>query len=62
MQVGDDVAHGFAKPASSRLYARYGWRYQVNRRVWSTLSIRSSGFRRANAVEFGAGYRLRVDR
>ena len=62
LQVGDGVAHGFTKPASSRLYARYGWRYQVNKRVWSTLSIRSRGFRRANAVEFGAGYRLRIDR
>jgi hypothetical protein len=57
MQVGADVARGFA--SSSRLYARYGWRYQVNDRVWSTLAIRSHGFRRANALEFGVGFRFR---
>jgi hypothetical protein len=57
MQVGADVARGFA--SSSRLYARYGWRYQVNDRVWSTLAIRSHGFRRANVLEFGVGFRFR---
>ena len=58
-QVGDTVARGFANPNSSRLYTRYGWRYQVNDRVWSTLAIRAHGFRKADALEFGAGYRIR---
>jgi len=58
-QVGDTVARGFAKPNSSRLYTRYGWRYQINDRVWSTLAIRAHGFRKANVLEFGAGYRIR---
>jgi lipid A 3-O-deacylase PagL len=59
MQVGDTVAHGFANPNSPRLYSRYGWRYQLNNRVWSTLAIRAHKFRRADVLEFGVGYRLR---
>ena len=59
VQVGDNVARGISNTHSSRLYARYGWRYQVNERVWSTVAIRSHGFRRANVLEFGVGYRFR---
>jgi hypothetical protein len=57
-QVGDYVARGFASPTTSRLYSRYGWRYQFNERVWSTVAIRAHGFWRANVLEFGAGYRI----
>jgi hypothetical protein len=59
MQVGETVVRGFAKPNSSRLYTRYGWRFQITERMWSSLSIRAHGFRRANVLEFGVGYRLR---
>lgn len=59
VQVGSSVARGFANPNASRLYARYGWRYQINERIWTTLAIRSHGFRRANVLEYGIGYRLR---
>jgi Lipid A 3-O-deacylase (PagL) len=59
VQVGDTVARGFADPNSSRLYSRYGWRYQLNNRVWSTMTIRTHGLWRANVLEFGLGYRIR---
>jgi hypothetical protein len=41
-----------------RLYSRFGWRYHVNDRVWTALAIRAYGFRNANALEIGAGYRF----
>jgi hypothetical protein len=59
LQVGDYVARGFSEPNSPHLYSRYGWRYHVNDRVWSTLAIRATGFRNADALEFGVGYRIR---
>jgi Lipid A 3-O-deacylase (PagL) len=59
MQVGSNVARGFANPHAPRLYARYGWRYQIHDHVWGIFAIRSHGFRRANVLEFGAGVRLR---
>lgn len=59
VQVGDTVARGFASDTTSRLYSKYGWRYQFNDRVWSTMAIRAHGFWRANVLEFGAGYRIR---
>lgn len=58
MQVGDSVARGY--PGSRRLYSRYGWRYHVSDRVWSTMAIRSHGLWRANVLEFGVGYRLHL--
>jgi Lipid A 3-O-deacylase (PagL) len=57
MQVGDNVVRGF--PNASRLYSRYGWRYRIRERVWTTLAIRAHGFWNANVLEFGMGYRLR---
>jgi hypothetical protein len=59
VQVGDTVARGFAHPNSSRLYSKYGWRYQLNNRVWSTMTIRTNGLWQANVLEFGLGYRIR---
>ena len=58
-QVGDNLARGFTSPNASRLYTRYGWRYQANDRVWGTFAVRAHGFWKANVLEFGAGYRIR---
>lgn len=58
VQAGTAVARGFATSDSSRLYSRFGWRYHINDRFWSTLAIRAHGFRDANALEFGVGYRI----
>jgi len=57
VQVGQNVARGFddTKP---RLYERFGWRYHLNDRYWTTISIRAVQGRRADALQFGIGYRL----
>jgi hypothetical protein len=57
-QVGGIVARGFSAPDSRRVYSRFGWRYQINERFWSTFAIRANGFHEANALEIGAGYRI----
>jgi len=56
-QAGYYVARGYdsTKP---RLYQRLGWRYRVSDRLWSTFAIRTTGGRRADALEVGAGYRM----
>jgi hypothetical protein len=39
-------------------YQRYGWRYQFNDRMFTTLAIRAVGGKKADAFELGVGYRL----
>ena len=58
LQVGYYVARGFENPSVSRPYQRFGWRYHINNRLWSTFAIRTKGGRRADALEIGAGYRV----
>lgn len=58
-QVGDNVVRGFVGANAPRLYSRYGWRYHFNEHMWSTIAIRATGVRNADALEIGAGYRLR---
>ncbi len=60
VQIGENVVRGFAGPKSTRLYQRFGWRYQISDRYWSTMAIRSIEGRKADALEFGAGYRMRL--
>jgi hypothetical protein len=62
VQAGYDVARGFEDPTSPRFYMRYGWRYYVNDRFWGLFAIRSIEGRRADFLEFGAGYRIRRSR
>lgn len=59
LQPGYIVARGFDRPNSSRFYQRYGWRYHVTESFWSSVSIRAVEGRIADALEFGAGYRMR---
>jgi hypothetical protein len=59
LHVGYNVARGVDDPDVPRAYQRFGWRYQVNDHVFGTFSIRATEIRRANALEVGAGYRLR---
>jgi hypothetical protein len=58
VQAGDDVARSSAAAGVRRLYSRFGWRYHANDRLWTTFAIRVYGFRNANALEIGAGYRF----
>ena len=57
VQAGYSVARGFDDP-SPRFYMRYGWRYYVNDRFWGLFAIRSIKGRRADFLEFGAGFRI----
>ena len=59
LHVGYNVARGADNPDVSRGYQRFGWRYQINDHVFGTFSIRAREIRRADALEVGAGYRLR---
>jgi hypothetical protein len=59
VQIGEIVARGFDTADSRRLYSRYGWRYQINDRVWGTFAVRADGVRNANVLEVGVGYRIR---
>jgi hypothetical protein len=59
VQPGYILARGFENPESSRFYQRYGWRYHVTERFWSSVSVRAKEGRKADALEFGAGYRVR---
>jgi hypothetical protein len=58
-QIGVNAARAFNDPKSPRLYQRFGWRYHVNDRWWSTVGIRAVDGRKASALELGAGYRIR---
>ena len=58
VQAGSIVSRGDAASDSQRLYSRFGWRYHVNDRLWTTLAIRAYGFRNANALEIGVGHRF----
>jgi hypothetical protein len=61
VDLGYNVARGAVADASTpRLYQRFGWRYRVNDRVWSTLSVRSTEGRKADSLEVGAGYRFHL--
>ena len=62
VQVGDAVARGFDDPEAPRLYERFGWRYHFNDRYWSTIVIRAVDGWRADALQFGLGYRMRISR
>jgi hypothetical protein len=62
VQMGSIVARGFDDPETPRLYARYGWRFQINDRYWATFSIRARDGRDADALEFGGGYRIPISR
>ncbi len=58
MDVGYVVARGTDTDEISRLYERYGWRYQLGDRVFSTFGVRAINGRKADALEVGLGYRL----
>jgi hypothetical protein len=60
VQVGESVARGFDDPDGPRLYERFGWRYHVNDRYWTTIVIRAVDGWRADALQFGVGYRTRL--
>jgi hypothetical protein len=60
VQVGQQVARGFEDPNAPRLYERFGWRYHLNDRYWTTIVIRAVDGWRADALQFGFGYRIKM--
>lgn len=59
VQVGYKVASGFDDGSVPRRYERYGWRYHFNDHLWGTFAVRAVADRKADALEFGLGYRTR---
>jgi hypothetical protein len=43
-----------------RFYQRFGWRYRINDRLWSTIAVRSIDGHKADFAEVGLGYRVRL--
>ena len=60
--AGFVVARTSEEPDVSRFYQRYGWRYQMNGRLFTTVAIRATGGKKADAFEVGVGYRLVTSR
>jgi len=60
VQAGVKVVNGSDNPDAARLYERYGWRYHFNDRLWGSFSVRAINDRKADALEFGVGYRSRL--
>jgi hypothetical protein len=58
VQVGYKVASGFDGGTMPRQYERYGWRYHFNDHLWSNFAVRAVADRKADALEFGLGYRF----
>jgi len=56
--AGFVIARTWDNPDVSRFYERYGWRYQMNDRLFTTLAIRATGGKKADAFELGFGYRF----
>ena len=56
--VGYVVARTWNAPDLSPFYQRYGWRFQVNHRALTTLALRATGGKKADAFEVGIGYRF----
>jgi Lipid A 3-O-deacylase (PagL) len=59
VHLGYNVIRGLDDPDRPRAYQRFGWRYQANDRVFVTFAVRATEIRIAEALEVGAGYRLR---
>lgn len=60
VEVGDNVVRGFDDASVPRLYERFGWRYHISDRYWTSIFVRAVDGRRADALQFGFGYRLGI--
>ena len=58
LDTGYVVARTWNDPDSPRFYERYGLSYQLNDHMFTTLSIRATGGKKADALVVGAGYRF----
>jgi hypothetical protein len=60
VEVGDNLVKGVDDTSVPRLYERFGWRYHINDRYWASFSVRAVDGRRADALQFGLGYRVQL--
>jgi len=60
VQVGYKAFNGSDDPRAANLYERFGWRYHLGENFWGMFSVRAFDDRKADALEFGFGYRSRV--
>jgi hypothetical protein len=58
LHLGYTVVRGLDDPEVPRAYQRFGWRYQVNDRLFATFAVRAIEIRRADALEVGMGVRV----
>jgi len=58
LDTGYVVARTWSNADSPRFYERYGLSYQFSNRMFTTLAIRATGGKKADALVVGAGYRL----
>jgi hypothetical protein len=59
VHYGDTVWRGYEDPDVSRFYQRYGTRFYLSDRFWTTFAVRTVKLRKANFMEVGLGYRFR---
>ena len=59
VHVGYKVVNGSDDPMAGSLYERYGWRYHFNDHWWGTFAVRAINGRKADALEFGFGFKTR---
>ena len=63
VHYGRTVWRGYEDPDVSRFYQRYGTRFYLSDRFWTTFAVRTVKLRKANFMEFGLGYTMdRKDR
>ena len=60
--VGYTAYRGVDNPDVPRLYQRYGARFRLSNHVWTTFAVRTVKGRKANFMELGLGYRVRLSR
>jgi len=63
VHYGRTVWRGYEDPDVSRFYQRYGTRFYLSDRFWTTFAVRTVKLRKADFMEFGLGYTIdRKDR
>jgi len=60
--IGYTAYRGVDNPDVPRLYERYGARFRLSNHLWTTFAVRTVKGRKANFMELGLGYRVRLSR
>ena len=60
LHLGYTVSRGVEDENVPRFYQRYGARFRFSEHLWGTFAVRSVKGRKANFMELGLGYRVRL--